>query len=64
MGVKWELDLWYELWDRAGSQGLDTWHELPNGKRKGDERSPAPANGVDGLDATSSPPEPTEGGRE
>ncbi len=26
--VKWELDLWYELWDRAGSQGLDTWHEI------------------------------------
>ena len=24
--VKWELDLWYELWDRAGSQGLDTWY--------------------------------------
>ena len=22
--MKWELDLWYELWDRAGSQGLDT----------------------------------------
>ena len=27
--VKWELDLWYEIWDRAGSQGLDTWYELP-----------------------------------
>ena len=26
--MKWELDLWYELWDRAGSQGLDTWYEL------------------------------------
>ena len=26
--MKWELDLWYELWDRAGSQGLDTWHDL------------------------------------
>ncbi len=25
--VKWELDLWYELWDRAGSQGLDTWYD-------------------------------------
>jgi hypothetical protein len=22
--VKSELDLWYEMWDRAGSQGLDT----------------------------------------
>jgi hypothetical protein len=28
--MKRELDLWYELWDRAGSQGLDTWHELRN----------------------------------
>ena len=27
--VKWELDLWYEMWNRAGSEGLDTWHELP-----------------------------------
>ncbi len=26
--MKWNLDLWYELWDRAGSQGLDTWHDL------------------------------------
>ena len=26
--MKWELDLWYELWDRAGSQGLDTWYDL------------------------------------
>ena len=25
--VKWELDLWYELWDRAGSQGLNTWYD-------------------------------------
>ena len=25
--VKWELDLPYELWDRAGSQGLDTWYD-------------------------------------
>jgi hypothetical protein len=26
--MKWELDLWYELWDRAGSQGLDTWYDV------------------------------------
>jgi len=32
--MKWELDLWYELWDRAGSQGLDTWHDI-----KGDMRN-------------------------
>jgi hypothetical protein len=33
--MKWELDLWYELWDRAGSQGLDTWYELRNEVRDG-----------------------------
>ena len=33
--MKWELDLWYELWDRAGSQGLDTWYELPSEVREG-----------------------------
>jgi hypothetical protein len=26
--MKGELDLWYELWDRVGSKGLDTWHDL------------------------------------
>jgi hypothetical protein len=26
--MKLQLDVWYELWDRAGSQGLDTWHEV------------------------------------
>lgn len=25
------MDLWYELWERAGSQGLDTWHD-PRGE--------------------------------
>ena len=25
--VKWELDLWYELWDQAGNQGPDTWYD-------------------------------------
>jgi len=33
--MKWELDLWYELWDRAGSQGLDTWYELRDEGRDG-----------------------------
>ena len=33
--MKWELDLWYELWDRAGSQGLDTWYELRKEVRDG-----------------------------
>jgi hypothetical protein len=62
--VKWELDLWYEMWDRAGSQGLDTWYELPHRKRTGGGRDVYPATDVDGLDATSSPSEPTESGRE
>jgi len=31
--MKWELDLWYELWDRAGSQGLDTWYD-PRGEAR------------------------------
>jgi hypothetical protein len=26
--IRWELDLWYEVWNRAGSEGLDTWYEL------------------------------------
>ncbi|MDQ3943519.1 MAG: hypothetical protein M3254_10525 [Actinomycetota bacterium] len=64
MGVKWELDLWYEMWDRAGSQGLDTWYELPRTKGTRDWRGAAPATEIDGLDVTSSPAEPAEGGRE
>jgi hypothetical protein len=64
MGVKWELDLWYEMWDRAGSQGLDTWYELPCTKGTRDGRGAAPATEIDGLDVTSSPAEPAEGGRE
>ena len=23
------MDVWRELWERAGSQGLDVWYELP-----------------------------------
>jgi hypothetical protein len=64
MGVKWELDLWYEMWDRAGSQGLDTWYELPRTKGTRDGRGAAPATEIDGLDVTSSPAESAEGGRE
>jgi hypothetical protein len=64
MGVKWELGLWYEMWDRAGSQGLDTWYELQRRKGTGDGRGAAPVTELDGLDVTSSPPELTEGGRE
>jgi hypothetical protein len=64
MGVTWELDLWYEMWDRAGSQGLDTWYEISRTKRTPDGRGAAPATEIDGLDVTSSVPEPAEGGRE
>ena len=39
--VDWELDLWYEIWDRAGSEGLDTWHEMPEKQAPG-AANPAP----------------------
>ncbi len=64
MGMKWELDLRYEMWERAGSQGLDTWYELPRTKGTRDGRGATPAAEIDGLDVTSSVPEPAEGGRE
>jgi len=28
MSAKWVLDLWYEMWDRASRQGLDTCGEM------------------------------------
>ena len=62
--MKWELDLWYEMWDRAGSQGLDTWYELPHGKRRGGERDALSPPDVDGLDEAFAPSEPADGGRE
>ena len=46
--MKWELDLWYELWDRAGSQGLDTWYDM--GGRPKDELDALRGPNVDGLD--------------
>jgi hypothetical protein len=64
LGVKWELDLWYEMWDRAGSQGLDTWYELPHGKRRGGGRDAHSPPDVDALDEASAPSEPADGGRE
>jgi hypothetical protein len=30
--MKLALDRWYELWEAAGSRGLDTWHEPPGEK--------------------------------
>ena len=62
--MKWDLDIWYEMWDRAGSQGLDTWYELPHSKRTGGGRDAHSHPDVDGLDATSSASEPNEGGLE
>ena len=50
--MKWELDLWYELWDRAGSQGLDTWYDV---KGEGDE-GPAGVWDAEGLDEISERP--------
>jgi hypothetical protein len=46
--MKWDLDLWYELWDRAGSQGLDTWYELRGGVRDGTDTGRT--SGADSLD--------------
>jgi hypothetical protein len=46
--MKWDLDLWYELWDRAGSQGLDTWYELRG--EDGDGRACDPAAKANGSD--------------
>ncbi len=40
--MKWELDLWYELWDRAGSQGLDNWYEPQGQAREGTDTGRTP----------------------
>jgi hypothetical protein len=52
--MKWELDLWYELWDRAGSQGLDTWYEMPGEAREGPAAGGAPD--AEGRDETQDRP--------
>lgn len=54
-----ELDLWYELWDRAGSQGLDTWYELPGRLRDEEASDVEGSGGVVGLS-----PKPVGGGCE
>ena len=51
--MKWELDLWYELWDRAGSQGLDTWYEVKGEGRDGPGHEPN-ADGPDAVQEGSS----------
>jgi hypothetical protein len=45
--MKWELDLWYELWDRAGSQGLDTWYDPRGETHDGPDSGHAPDAGPD-----------------
>ena len=46
--MRWELDLPYEPWDRAGSRGLDTWYD-PRGAG-GEKQAPV-------ADATDADPE-------
>jgi len=46
--VKWELDLWNEMWDRAGSQGLDTWYPIGGRVEREGESNPARGPDVDG----------------
>jgi len=59
-----ELDLWYEMWDRAGSQGLDTWYELP-GRIRGEDLGSVGASDADGLgQVVALPPKPAGSGRE
>jgi hypothetical protein len=50
--VKWELDLWYEMWDRAGSQGLDTWYNVKGRLKDENELSSVRGPNIDGLDGT------------
>jgi hypothetical protein len=59
--VKWDLDLWYEMWERAGSQGLDTWYPIagePSEGEPGAVRGP----GLDGLDGVGGSPSSAAGG--
>ena len=62
--MKWDLDLWYEMWDRAGSQGLDTWYPLRGGAEGEGEPGAARAPNVDGLEGTTGAPSKATGGRE
>lgn len=48
--VRAELDAWYELWDRAGAAGLDTWREFVGPKRAGTRGDPAVNPGTEGGD--------------
>jgi hypothetical protein len=48
--MKWDLDLWYELWDRVGSQGLDTWYDLRDEARDRPDPGHAPDAGPDTVE--------------
>ena len=51
-----DLDLWYELWERAGSQVSKPWYELRGEAQDG--RAPGQAPDVEGPEATrDGPPE-------
>jgi hypothetical protein len=52
--MKLKLDAWYELWDRAGSHGLDTWFELRD-KVEGGVPGPAQDLSKDGWEGTAGP---------
>jgi len=52
--MKWDLDLWYELWDRAGSQGLDTWYDPRAEEQNGTDPELTPD--VSGPDTTEEKP--------
>jgi hypothetical protein len=55
--MKWDLDLWYELWERAGSQGLDTWYDLrTEGRGRADPGLTPDATGSETIEE-----EPLEG---
>ena len=47
--MKWELDLWNEMWDRAGSQGLDTWYPIGGRVEREVESNSAHGPNVDGT---------------
>ena len=55
--MKWDLDLWYELWDRAGSQGLDTWYDPRGEARDG----PSPGHRLDVESQDTAQDRPSEG---
>jgi hypothetical protein len=64
MGTKWELDLWYEMWERASSQRLDTWYEMRGRLKDDPELRSDLGPTVDVLYGMSGAPSKAAGGRE